>query len=423
MFTIAPCPARCMCGTAARHSHMGAVRFTRSAASQYSLSMSATRASFPSGLATALFTSPVSPPSRSAAASTSVLHAPSDPRSAGTNSARPPAAAIASTTALPRDALRPCTTTRAPSSAYSTAIAFPIPDVEPVTRACSSASRTTGGYRPRRRYAGGDEAPPWTRRFIAWTAGVLALLTVVGLVALWPGEDVRSGRRVNLPSEVYSAVVVRVHRGPCKSTVPSDDVTCDRVRFRLEQGPDEGETRSIDFPLSASSPHFDVGDGVVLSRQHGADPGFDYQFADRQRRSSLLWLAVLFAVAVALLGRLRGLAALVGLVASIGVLLVFVLPAILEGASPVLVAIVGSSAIAYLALYLAHGLRTMTSVALLGTLAALALTVGLAALFTELAHFTGLASEEAILVTVGTKGIDLQGLVLAGMVARRARRA
>ncbi len=272
-------------------------------------------------------------------------------------------------------------------------------------------------------HAGGDEAPPWTRRFIAWTAGVLALLTVVGLVALWPGEDVRSGRRVNLPSEVYSAVVVRVHRGPCKSTVPSDDVTCDRVRFRLEQGPDEGETRSIDFPLSASSPHFDVGDGVVLSRQHGADPGFDYQFADRQRRSSLLWLAVLFAVAVALLGRLRGLAALVGLVASIGVLLVFVLPAILEGASPVLVAIVGSSAIAYLALYLAHGLRTMTSVALLGTLAALALTVGLAALFTELAHFTGLASEEAILVTVGTKGIDLQGLVLAGMVARRARRA
>ncbi len=181
-------------------------------------------------------------------------------------------------------------------------------------------------------HAGGDEAPPWTRRFIAWTAGVLALLTVVGLVALW-------------------------------------------------------------------------------------------QFDDRQRRSSLLWLAVLFAVAVALLGRLRGLAALVGLVASIGVLLVFVLPAILEGASPVLVAIVGSSAIAYLALYLAHGLRTMTSVALLGTLAALALTVGLAALFTELAHFTGLASEEAILVTVGTKGIDLQGLVLAGMVARRARRA
>lgn len=262
-----------------------------------------------------------------------------------------------------------------------------------------------------------SEVPSWSRRMIAWIAGVLALLTVVGLVALWPTEDLRAGgRALNLPSEVYKAEVVRVDRGPCTNTAPSDNVTCDRVGFRLLQGPDEGERRSIDFPLSATTPNFERGDEVVLAHVPNADTGFDYQFADRERRSSLLWLAALFAIAVMALGRLRGLAALVGLGASIAVLLAFVLPAILEGESPVLVAIVGSSAIAYLALYLAHGLRTMTSVALLGTLAALALTVGLAALFTELAHFSGLASEESILLTVGSRGLDLQGLVLAGMV-------
>jgi len=130
----------------------------------------------------------------------------------------------------------------------------------------------------------------------------------------------------------------------------------------------------------------------------------------------LLWLAVIFAVAVVALGRLRGVAALVGLAASIVVLLTFVLPAILDGRSPVLVAVFGASAIAYLALYLANGFNTRTTVALLGTLAALALTVLLASVFTSLAQISGFASEEALLVKIGERGLDLSGLVLGGMV-------
>jgi uncharacterized membrane protein len=58
----------------------------------------------------------------------------------------------------------------------------------------------------------------------------------------------------------------------------------------------------------------------------------------------------------------------------------------------------------------------MTTVALLGTLSALTLTVVLATLFTDLAHFTGAQSEDALLVRLGASSIDLKGLVLAGMV-------
>jgi uncharacterized membrane protein len=49
-------------------------------------------------------------------------------------------------------------------------------------------------------------------------------------------------------------------------------------------------------------------------------------------------------------------------------------PSVLDGRSPSLVAIVGSSAVAFIALYLSTGFNTMTTVALLGTLAALGLT-------------------------------------------------
>jgi uncharacterized membrane protein len=148
----------------------------------------------------------------------------------------------------------------------------------------------------------------------------------------------------------------------------------------------------------------------------GAERGFDYSYADRQRRSALLWLVIIFAVAVIALGRLRGVGALIGLGGSIAVILVFVLPSMLDGNSAPLVAIVGASAVAFLALYLANGVRPMTTVALLGTLTALGLTVLLATVFSDLAHLTGTGNEEALLLRLGTSAVDLKGLLLAGMV-------
>ncbi|GIU85761.1 MAG: hypothetical protein KatS3mg009_0276 [Acidimicrobiia bacterium] len=154
----------------------------------------------------------------------------------------------------------------------------------------------------------------------------------------------------------------------------------------------------------------------MLNHVPGAEPGFDYQYADRQRRPVLLAAAVLFALAVVVLGRLRGLAALGGIAVSLVVILQFVLPAILDGHGAVPVAVLGSAAIAYVALYLAHGFSMMTTVALLGTLASLALTVVLSAIFTALGEFSGYASEEAVLLQQLAGGVDVSGLVLGGIV-------
>lgn len=121
----------------------------------------------------------------------------------------------------------------------------------------------------------------------------------------------------------------------------------------------------------------------------------------------------MFAVAIIALGCWRGVTALIGLGASIAVILQFILPSMLDGNNPQLVAVVGASAVAFLALYISNGLRPMTTVALLGTLAALALTVGFATVFTDLAHITGQQSEDALLVRLGTGTVDLASLLAA----------
>jgi len=121
-------------------------------------------------------------------------------------------------------------------------------------------------------------------------------------------------------------------------------------------------------------------------------------------------------VAVVVLGRWRGLRALLGLAISVLVLVVFVLPAILEGQSPLLVAVVGSAAIMLVALYLAHGLSLMTTTAVLGTLASLGLTALLARLFVSAAQLTGFSTEEASILQLSAEQVNIQGLILGGIV-------
>jgi uncharacterized membrane protein len=248
------------------------------------------------------------------------------------------------------------------------------------------------------------------------TAGLLAAVTVAGLLMLWPSGQRRPNLRgLGFISEVYDAMVVTSSEVPCGGQT-EEGVTCRRVAFELLEGPHPGRTVAEEFVLSGSTPALEAGERVMLAYDATAAPEFQYRFVDRDRGAVLVWLSVAFAVAVVLLGRLRGLAALAGLAASIAVLLMFVLPAILEGRDPLAVAVVGSAAIAFLALYLAHGFTTMTTVALLGTLSSLALTAVLANLFVEIARISGFASEEAIVVQIGAARIDLAGIILGGVV-------
>jgi uncharacterized membrane protein len=145
-------------------------------------------------------------------------------------------------------------------------------------------------------------------------------------------------------------------------------------------------------------------------------PDTEYFFVDFDRRSPLMLLGILFAVVVIGLSRWRGLAALAGLFVTLLVLTQFVLPAILEGSDPLLVACVGGSAIMFLALYLAHGFGPATTTAVLGTLASLLLTGLLALLFVELSTFTGAGSEEAVFLQISQQQVNLQGLLLASII-------
>ncbi len=277
-----------------------------------------------------------------------------------------------------------------------------------------------GGHAHSHSHGDGHEpelAPSSARRALLVAAAAIGVLTLVGLVLLWPrGEADADLGQLGFPARLVDATVTSVREGPCQGTAPADGVVCDEIEARITAGPTEGDVGAFELAPGASNPGLEVGDRIVLGYAPDADPGFQYYFADFQRRGPLVALAVIFAVAVVVLGRWQGVRALAGLAASLLVIVAFTLPALLGGDSPLAIALVSASVVAYLALYLAHGVNTRTTTALLGTLMSLALTGLLALVFVSLARFTGLGDEEAIYLQVSSDQIDLRGLLLAGIV-------
>ena len=263
------------------------------------------------------------------------------------------------------------------------------------------------------------DAPSWqpTARIerSLWIAvATWAVLAIVGVVALWPAGTSDS---TSPADQRVNGYVVAVAIEPCTGTAVEDLVECRKLTVQLVGGSDDGEQVILEQGITCSRGRVpEVGDELVLVSTRLADGSTVYNFADYERSSAMWVLVVLFVVTVVALGRWRGLGALAGLAISIAVLVTFVLPALLAGSNPVLVAIVGASVIAFASLYLAHGLGSATNVALLSTLAALALTGVLAWAFIELTSLTGLSDENALLLDTLGVHLDPRGLLLAGVV-------
>ncbi len=249
-------------------------------------------------------------------------------------------------------------------------------------------------------------------RGISLMITVIALFVLVGMIVLWPrGEAPVDLGVIGFADDTVTATVESAERLGCPWDLEMD---CFEYSFRITGGDHRGTVVVQEFPDEPGQPNLGVGDGVFLSVV-AFDGGPDtFQYADRDRRVLIGVLSLTFAAAVVGLGRMRGLAALVGLVISVAIVVFFILPAIVAGRDAMLVALVGGGAIALVTLYLAHGYTALTHAATLGTFAALLLTVTLSWAAVAVARFSGLVGDESFFL-LALPEVDIGGLILAGI--------
>ncbi|WP_454354030.1 YibE/F family protein [Streptomyces calvus] len=273
------------------------------------------------------------------------------------------------------------------------------------------------------------------RRVIAAVLIPFAAAVLIGLAVLWPGGAPGHERTgVGFDRETQRATVTEVAQVSCQSVnasggVPTGDTstaegssaqqqangTCKKATIRVDTGDDKGRTFN-EIVQPDQSRQLSEGQEVIVAYEPSAPEDLQYSVTDVNRRLPLALLAGIFALAVVAVGRLRGVMALVALSISFLVLNFFILPAILQGSNPLVVAVVGASAIMLIALYLCHGLSARTSVAVLGTLISLLLIGVLGSLFIGWAALTGDTDDNTGLIHGLYPEIDMSGLLLAGVI-------
>ncbi|MDQ0851044.1 putative membrane protein [Arthrobacter sp. B3I9] len=272
----------------------------------------------------------------------------------------------------------------------------------------------------------------------------LTLLTLAAMAMLWPSGS-KEGITLASPYAAAPGVtfdtgkIQRVVTGSCMDGADAGGQAGDpgQVPAAGDGAPGQGSQCMFAFtepdkggnpvkvvinPDVAKSHGVKVGDTIRylnLSKAQGASASQGtpaYIFVDFVRTLPIIFLAVLYAFVVIAVARWRGLRALIGLAGAYAVLVAFILPGLVEGKPPLLLAMVGSTVIMIGVLYFAHGFSARTSTALLGTIFGLGITALLAAWATDAANLAGVGSHDAASLVNISDHISISGIILCGLI-------
>jgi uncharacterized membrane protein len=202
---------------------------------------------------------------------------------------------------------------------------------------------------------------------------------------------------------------------------PPVDQNAPTATVEFLEGPRRGEreTANLEGPSGQLQlPDYQVGDEVVVAVDRQPDSTTTFSVVDRWRLPLIGGLALVFAVITIAVAGWRGVRSLVALALSLVLAIRVLIPLLLAGWNPLVLAIGLGALVTVVAFVLTQGLTRTTVSAIAGTLAGLLITGVLAAVVTSLARFTSAQGSEEILAIGQLAGetIDLSGLLLAGVV-------
>jgi uncharacterized membrane protein len=240
---------------------------------------------------------------------------------------------------------------------------------------------------------------------------------VAGLVlvaAIWLLPDLTPSDEIPVVGQRSEHAIVVADLGASPTGLPLFEVELDDGE-RIEAVVQDG---SAAMPGSANREPYVVGDEVVVTSFTGPAAAEFAVIAEPWRIPLLGVVAAVFAAAVIVVGGLRGARSLVALALTLTVVVKLVVPLLLRGFDPIVLAVAGGVLVTVVTLLLTEGPSRVTWSAVLGTGVALGLTAVLAAAFTAAAEFTALQGNEEIgfLIPILGDRIDLQGILLAATV-------
>lgn len=248
---------------------------------------------------------------------------------------------------------------------------------------------------------------------------IFIYILIIFLFALYVPQYIHAQNNISAPDEErFEAIIIDVQK---ETIIDFDNKEKTNLLYTLTgmSGSYKGKTFKTggENITIAGEQVFRTGDKVIVSATKSPDGKELFFIQDYIRRSSLMYLVIIFLVIVLIIAGRTGLGSLLGLLFSFIVIFYFILPQIMSGNDPVMITILSSVIIIPVTYYLSHGFNSKTHIAIISTLIVLVISGLLANYFINDARITGLASEEAgYLLTLKSNLINIKGLLLAGII-------
>ena len=203
---------------------------------------------------------------------------------------------------------------------------------------------------------------------------------------------------------------------------PTDPLVQEQlVKLKVTSGKYKGEVFEVHNQLSGHLV-YDIlvspGDRVVVLIEEDAHGKASVYITDFMRQNYVIYLAILFVLLIILIGKFRGLKAVITLAVTLFSIIQILLPAILRGINPIPITILISMFVTVFTLFVISGINTKSISAILGTIGGVMIAGFLAYYIGTKVKLTGMSSEEAVMLLYIPQGVsfDFKGLLFSGII-------
>jgi uncharacterized membrane protein len=194
--------------------------------------------------------------------------------------------------------------------------------------------------------------------------------------------------------------------------------TIQKVTYEVLEGDHKGIIFESENELSNRIYDLDLkkGDKVMLLLKVYEDRTYSGFATDFIRSNIILVLIILFIGALILIGKLKGLRALVSLVITVGSIFFVLIPLTLQGHDPLLIAFLIAVFVTIATILLISGINKKAISAIIGTLGGVLLAILIAYIAGNASMLTGLSGEDARILYINRPELDFMNIFFASVL-------
>lgn len=231
---------------------------------------------------------------------------------------------------------------------------------------------------------------------------------------------------MKVEEEVIKAQIVEIPYDDTAEERPDipveTDVRYQHLKVKITTGEHIGEIYTVRNTIEYINPYnliFKQGERILLymSEDESGEVA-NLRIFERPREDAIYFIIALFIVGIIIIGKMKGLKSVITLVFTVASIFFVMLPLLLKGFNPIIVAVSIAAVTSAFTLIVVSGRNRKTYTAILGTISGVAAAGVIALLVGQWARLTGLGSEEAQMLAYipQYKQIDYKGLLFAGII-------